>query len=138
MGADLYIKTIRRHRATKSCKKESPLRQALPSESYFRDPYNVTSVLWTLGLSWWRDVLPLLDANLELKGRTLQRFREQVARAEQRLPTAEDLLQARVRVEDTGERSLEDLHRYYIEKRKTFLRFLDGAIENDVPIICSL
>jgi hypothetical protein len=138
MGADLYIKTIRRNRATKSRKKESPLRQPLPSESYFRDSYNMTSVLWTLGLSWWRDVLPLLDANLELKGRELQRFREQVARAEQRLPTAEDLLQAGVRLEKTGERSLKELHRYHIEKRKSLLRFLDVAIENDTPIICSL
>ena len=35
MGADLYIRSID------------------DSKGYFRDPYNPSSILWTLGMSWW-------------------------------------------------------------------------------------
>lgn len=30
---------------------------------YFRDPYSPSSILWAMGMSWWRDVLPLVDAD---------------------------------------------------------------------------
>jgi hypothetical protein len=29
---------------------------------YLRDPYNNLDVLWKFGLSWWGDVIPLLDS----------------------------------------------------------------------------
>lgn len=57
------------------------------SEGYFRDSYNATNVLWTLELSWWRDVTPLLSKDRELTGDNLKRFRDQVAGACQSLPT---------------------------------------------------
>ncbi len=138
MGADLYIKTIRRSHKTQPDNEQSTKHDPAASVLYFRDPYNFTSVLWTLGLSWWRDVLPLLDANQELKGQTLQRFRDQVMCAYQRLPTVEDLQREKVRVDATGERSVAELHRYYIQRRKQLLRFLNFAISNRAAITCSL
>jgi hypothetical protein len=152
MGADLYIKNLRnrllmeysrRKRLNSGAQQEIPQsipgsNKPLPPEAYFRDPYNLYSVLWTLGLSWWEDVLPLLDANSELKGRALKDFRDQVARAEQRLPTKEDLRKHGLRVEDTGERNIEDFQRYLVEQRKALLQFLDLAIASDSAIICSL
>jgi len=32
---------------------------------YFRDPYNDSSILWRLGLSWWQDVGKMLDEQFE-------------------------------------------------------------------------
>jgi hypothetical protein len=28
---------------------------------YYRDPYNPSAFLWLIGLSWWRDIGPMLD-----------------------------------------------------------------------------
>src|SRR6185437_1103411 len=62
MGADLYIKKLHISGAA----------NLHNSKAYFRDSYNLSNVLWTLGLSWWRDVLPFLNEQLELKGQKLQ------------------------------------------------------------------
>ena len=142
MGADLYLNSVRYGVEAKSSgrktRKAKPARAQVEDEVYFRDSYNATSVLWTLGLSWWRDVLPLLDANSELSGAALRHFRQLVALATQQLPTAEDLSATGLQVEHTGFRTLDGLHRYHIEKRKRLLRFLDFAILHDCGITCSL
>ena len=36
------------------------------SQGYFRDPYNNWDVLWQFGLSWWTDVIPMLDKEARL------------------------------------------------------------------------
>ncbi|HZQ20436.1 MAG TPA: hypothetical protein VFA90_17210 [Terriglobales bacterium] len=106
------------------------------SEAYFRDSYNLTSVLWTLGLSWWQDVLPLLDERNELKGQKLKGFRDQVAGARQHLPTAEEFREQNWKGSSIS--SLAELHVYYMKKRKGLLAFLDLAIEKGLPVQCSL
>ena len=128
MGADLYIKKLHK-------KETSDLRK---SNAYFRDSYNMTNVLWTLGLSWWQDVIPLLNEELELKDENLQRFRDQVVNAKQQLPTAEELRENNVEVSDAGENSIENWHRHFVEKRQELSAFLDRAIENNSAILCSL
>ena len=35
--------------------------EQMNSRGYFRDPYNDWDVLWQFGLSWWNDVIPMLD-----------------------------------------------------------------------------
>ena len=32
-----------------------------PTDLYFRDSYNSSSLMWSLGISWWKDVIPMLD-----------------------------------------------------------------------------
>jgi hypothetical protein len=132
MGADLYIKKLRN-------KTDSPtVNHQNEPQAYFRDSYNLTSVLWTLGLSWWRDVLPLLDEELELNGQSLVFVRNRIANAEQRFPTLEELQRGRVQLDEEGGKSLEEFHRYYTEKRKQLVEFLDRAIHNHSAVICSL
>lgn len=128
MGADLYIKKLHVSGAAK----------LYNSKAYFRDSYNMSNVLWTLNLSWWRDVLPFLDEQLELKGQKLQDFRDRVASAKQRLPSVEELRKGWVQVSKTGENSLSAWHDYYIKKHQELLIFLDRAIEKHSSIICSL
>src|SRR6266498_1706026 len=33
---------------------------------YFRDPYNDWDLLWKFGLSWWDDVIPMLNEDCRL------------------------------------------------------------------------
>ena len=148
MGADLYLTTVPSDTTTGSFKghRHAPIRmhspasgkQTLPLNGYFRDSYNATSVLWTLSLSWWRDVLPLLDSASELTGRNLRHFRRQVATATQHLPNADELRAMELSVEQTGFRTVDGLHRYYVRKRKQLLKFLDFAIAHHSAITCSL
>lgn len=112
--------------------------QPIFSAAYFRDSYNAYNVLWTIGLSWWKDVIPLLNQDSELIGENLMRFRNQVASADQRLPTANELAALGLRVTESGENSLEALHRNFRNRRKELLKFLDLAIKHDLPVLCSL
>jgi hypothetical protein len=106
-----------------------------PDSAYFRDSYNATSVLWTLGLSWWQDVKPNSRGNLS--GKNLKSFRNRVAKAKQNLPTLEELKTKNVTIDD-GENSVESWHKYYTEKRAKLLTFLDRAIKERKAIRCSL
>jgi len=107
-------------------------------EGYFADSYNHTSVLWTLGLSWWRDVIPMCNEQGDLEGENLKKFREMVAAANQWLPSRRQLKKNGARVEDTGENSLEAWYGYYREKRQRLLAFLDRAIQLNTAVHCSL
>ena len=112
--------------------------QRIFSEAYFRDSYNAYNVLWTFGLSWWKDVIPLLNQDSELMGENLTRFRNRIASADQRLPTVNELAALGLRVTESGENSLEALHRNFRNRRKELLKFLDLAIKHDLPVLCSL
>ncbi len=127
MGADLYIKKI-------TDTEEKPWDS---EEGYFRDSYNGTSVLWTLGLSWWQDVIPLLtEEGGDLEGENLKKFRDMVASAEQELPTEKKLREMWCAI--TEEETLESWHNYYKEKRDNLLAFVDRAISLESGIHCSL
>jgi hypothetical protein len=90
MGADLYINSLFepqrarweqkfdaavRHR--ESLPADSPHRdeaqrqvdhcfEQMRSQGYFRDPYNNWDLLQQFGLSWWSDVIPILDEDCRL------------------------------------------------------------------------
>jgi len=106
-------------------------------QGYFRDSYNATSVLWRLGLSWWKDVIPLCDDKHNLAGENLHRLRDMVAQAELRLPTKEELKENGAEPDKDGN-GLEEWHNYYREKRETLLAFLNQAIELNTAVYCSL
>src|SRR5947207_14270655 len=38
----------------------------LYERGYFRDPYNDWGLLWKFGLSWWEDIIPMLDDESKL------------------------------------------------------------------------
>ena len=111
---------------------------AMYSEGYFRDSYNVWNVLWTLGLSWWQDVGRLLDEEGKLSGRELIQFKEMVVNAEQQLPEKEYFDKYHVKITKTGENSLPEIHKYFGERRQELLDFIDQAISLGEPIVCSI
>ena len=95
------------------------------SQGYFRDPYNNWDVLWQFGLSWWTDVIPMLDQEARLS-----------------VPQAERLLQMLRDREGTFEERVEAIRaeeQAYFRRRSVELRaFLNQAIALDEPIDCSL
>lgn len=162
MGADLYIRSIsdaakQKHEgewakviaARDALERGSPEAEAAqdkvdevwakmyPEDGYFRDSYNSTSVLWTLGLSWWKDVGEMLDKNGFLSGANLKKFRQLVAEAAQVMPSTVQELKAK-HCDADGADSVKEWHEYWIEKRKKLLAFLDKAIEMNEPIYCSI
>lgn len=95
------------------------------SAGYFRDAYNPSNVLWQFGLSWWEDVIPLLDKQSNLT----------VGQAETLLA----MLHEREAVFEEKLAQLPVSERQYFRSRATELQmFLQMAIKLDSPIHCSL
>jgi hypothetical protein len=101
--------------------------QLYGADGYFRDPYNDWSVLWKFGLSWWDDVIPLLDEGGFLSpanaGRLLGMLEGRQAQFEQ--------------ADNADVSDLEDAQDF--RERSTALRqFLKRSVELKEPIECSL
>ena len=162
MGADLYIEKIHRpllQQYGPLFEATVKLRDSLPpksrefktaqqevvryydlmySQGYFRDSYNVTNVLNRLGLSWWKDVIPLCSEDKKLHPEKVQAFRDMVATAKLELPSKSDIVGQGGTVKSRGENSLAEWHAYFIDKQTALLSFLDQAIKVKSAIHCSL
>lgn len=151
MGADLYINKIHKECQTKY----SPifdaavkLRDSLPkdslaadraqgevekaydllySEGYFRDSYNESSLLWTLGLSWWQDVPKFLNKRSNL---TPQKALE--------LASLIDPLPFMQLPKPHGQETAADVLKYFVEKKARFLAFLRLAAKKKLVIRASI
>ncbi len=110
MGADLYQKG-----------KTYP-------DGYFRDSYNDYNVLWQMGLSWWRDITPMLNKKQEL---TVKRIKEFKAMVETREIPAEPKAY-------DGKPITYATRDDFVEWRQKLLDYLDQAIKENIPIECSL
>jgi hypothetical protein len=106
MGADLYI-------------------ELAWQPNYFRDGYG-DAMLWRFGLSWWNDVIPMLDDQ------------ENYLSVEQ----AQKLLELLRSSEDVFEKNVagdpEDTQRYFRRRYAELRRFLETAIRLNTPVLCSL
>lgn len=149
MGADLYIQSAftatherwrkrfdravaRRDAAADGSAEQQRLQktvgrsyQRMFSNGYFRDSYNSSNLLWQFGLSWWDDVIPMLNQAGELSpGRAqelLSMLQSRLDGFEQRLAT-----------------SPPDEQQYFRKKWRQLRYFLTTAIEQGEPIACSL
>ena len=89
---------------------------------YFRDSYNGSSVLWRMGLSWWKDIPggkltreQLIEAVLKIKAAKLQ-------------PITEAELRHNGCTVDNGENSVAAWNKYYRNKRRRLIAFFERAI----------
>lgn len=103
---------------------------------YFRDSYNMTNVLATCGLSWWKDVLPMLDNEAQLWPGMVLKLKRMIERRPQLLPTEEQLREGYAALDE--EHTVETWSKYFIDKRQKLLAFLQRAINLNKPIDCSL
>lgn len=159
MGADLYINSIHdkarekylplfneavaKRDRTKSEKQKEKYHKMVKKyyellysdNGYFRDSYNGTCLLQTLGLSWWSDISPLCNEKGELF-ENLKKFRVLVANAEMIEITKEYLKNNNCQVDK--ENTIKAWQKYFVEKRENLLAFIDKAIELGEPIDASL
>ncbi len=148
MGADLYIDALyaptvkkwqpeferaaqaRDEAPDESSRKAAQLRvehayQQMHSRGYFRDSYNNWNLLWKFGLSWWTDVIPMLDAENCLTP-------EQAA-------CLVDKLKERASAFNEALGKLPPRDRAYFRQRYAELQqFLEEAIARNEPVVCSL
>lgn len=94
-------------------------------QGYFRDPYNDWDVLWKFGLSWWADVIPMLDKGHLLVPDKTRRLLELLSERE---PTFEGTIAGLP----------PDNQRYFREKSVELKRFLNQAVELGEAVECSL
>jgi len=90
-----------------------------------------------LGLSWWQDVIPLCTKAHKLRQDKLRKFRDMVANAKLE-PVTKELIEQHGGTVGDGENSLEEWHRYFVEKHAELVVFLDQAIDLNTHVTCSL
>lgn len=107
---------------------------------YFRDSYNVWSLFWLLGLSWWKDVGDRLDdkGNLGADGLAVLK-----AELEKRQVPDEDGLKAYFQekkrsLDADGGNSPKKLREYYEGERQALLALVTQAQELGEPLYCSV
>lgn len=149
VGADLYIRSLydRQHKDlepafNKAVQERDKLKRDTPEyekadalvwdyyermnvSGYFRDPYNGWDVLWQFGLSWWEDVLPLLDdhhLSVEKTKTLLAMLDTHQSEFDDRMAETED----------------EDDRKHFINQADALRAFLAEAVELGEPIDCSL
>lgn len=97
--------------------------KAFGGPGYFRDSYNGTSVLWRLELSWWQDV-----PHGELTADQLRKFRAEIVARTLKPVTVAGLKEEGCKVDD-GENSPKAWAKYFRNKKRQLVRFLDRAIK---------
>ena len=110
------------------------------SGDYFRDSYNSSSLLNIIGLSWWRDVIPMLDEEGQLPIIHAMRLWKMIEKS----PIVRETIKARMEEvsfgekEELSDKELDEWYDYFVEKKATFMKMLDRSIENNNPLLCSL
>jgi hypothetical protein len=99
---------------------------------YFRDSYNASNVLRLFGLSWWGDVMEMLDNNSQLSLSDTQILLEM-------LHDREANFEANLRDEAIWEGwTKPQMETYFREKYQRFKTFLEEAITLNEAIVCSI
>lgn len=161
MGADLYIDSLykknqkkyeplfrhwvaKRDAATNEDEKKSAQENVskyydkMYSKGYFSDSYNATSLLWVFNLSWWKDI------KINAKGHlTVEESKNLLAIiSSKKIPSGnkfrEYITNKSGATVDDKENSPEAWRKFFVNKRKRFIKFLETAIKLHEDIVCSV
>jgi len=123
MGADLYRAGYDARKAELTAVDKDPW--GPDNDQYFRDSYNDSSLLWQLGLSWWSDVAPIIDAgSTDAEG-----FSDPDT-----VKAVVDLVASR----SLPESLVGEDREYFEAKRKRLLGFLGTAVANREHVLFSI
>tara|TARA_R100000781_G_scaffold15209_3_gene12560 strand:- start:51 stop:488 length:438 start_codon:yes stop_codon:yes gene_type:complete len=145
MGADLYMnkaydKRMEEHRASLDDLGKHPSHEELEplydkiykqGDVYFRDSYNSGSVMWAMGMSWWDDVVPMLDEDGNLSHEDTLKLVNKITDAPINVST--DFLENM-----PDEWTIDDAQKYLREEQQKLVGFLTRAVETDDTVGCSL
>tara|TARA_R100000458_G_C8258925_1_gene234645 strand:+ start:798 stop:1235 length:438 start_codon:yes stop_codon:yes gene_type:complete len=145
MGADLYMnkaydKRMEEHRASLDKLGKHPSHEELEplydkiykqGDVYFRDSYNSGSVMWAMGMSWWDDVVPMLDQDGNLSHEDTLKLVNMITDAPINVST--DFLENM-----PDEWTIDDAQKYLREEQQKLVSFLMRAVETDDTVGCSL
>ena len=99
---------------------------------YFRDSYNDSNLLNLFGLSWWGEVMEMLDDDSQMSPSDTQLLLEM-------LSDAEANFEANLREETAWEGwTKPQTEAYFREKYQRFKAFLEEAITLNEAIVCSI
>ena len=98
---------------------------------YYRDSYNSGSVLWAMGLSWWTDVLPMLDDEGTLNKEGIETFLELIE--DKPLSVSSDFIEHM-----PDEWGHDDAMQYLQKEQDSLISFLKKALETEDTLSCSL
>lgn len=112
-------------------------KEMYPENGYFRDSYNGSSLFWRIGLSWWSDIKPNAKGCLSLtKLRKIKKIVEELWA--NRAPLTEDYLKGQFCKVDDSENNVEAWEKFFEDKYKRFIAFIDIALKMKEPIEASL
>lgn len=104
------------------------------SAGYFRDSYNMTSVLWTFKMSWWNN--PFIKRGV-ISPDNAKKFIKVLKTKKQIFPTEKELIDNHVNVKEKGN-GVKDWEKFYKEKSKRFIKFLEQAVKLNENIRASV
>jgi hypothetical protein len=99
---------------------------------YFRDSYNDSNMFWLFGLSWWDDVIPMLDDDGLLQVTEVQSLLDT-------LKEQESDFEENLHKKSTWEGwTKSDMETYFRDKYQRLRAFLEEAMTLNEAILCSL
>lgn len=115
---------------------------------YFRDSYNYSSLFWNLGLSWWalaRDgsKVQLIDEDGHISVADAKLIRaviktKAVRPLVQGVAADADSADRQAWIDKMSAKELADWNKYFVSKKRKFIKFLSDAIKNNAIIYASV
>lgn len=118
--------------------KVSKYYNAMYSEGYFRDSYNSSSLLWQLDLSWWSDIIPLVNKKGYMAPTKMKKFKQMLLEKDISLDLGKEAKGKDWTFDNVSEKELKEWYDYFVEKKQELIDFIDTAIALKEPIRCSL
>jgi hypothetical protein len=109
---------------------------------YFRDSYNSSNLLWSLGLNYWQWLGSFVDGKGYLRPQYARIILKKIeSKSVTEIRVKRHLKSQKIELDNNGkpaDEEFKELLDYFVEKRERLLRFLKMAIETDSPILCSI
>ena len=103
------------------------------SDCYYRDSYNEGSLLWALGLSWWDDIMKLIDDEGNMSAIRADEFLDLLDGAE---ITISENFQKQAYEDESW--SHDDCVSHFEKRKEELVDFLKKCIETEDTIGCSI
>ena len=134
MSAELYFEEEYESFKTSLSKDFETFVKEYQGKVGFFDPYNHYSVLWSLDISWWKDVSPMLDSNGYLP---LEKCKELIQLIQSReIKLSKGLIEGVI--DEDEELSKEYFEEFFLNMKEKLITFLEKSIDLETPLKCDI